>query len=98
QTFLESSARAEDNLVDVWNSAKHRPSPIDAYFGGVYYIGPIFSAFRGLPECEEYYRALKSEVDERIQNKMGPIHPDGELRDQKFRLVLEGPPNWTSFR
>jgi benzoyl-CoA reductase subunit B len=95
---LASSARAEDDLVSVWESAKHRPSPIDGYFGGVFYIGPIFTAFRGLPECEAYYRVLRKEVEHRIENGMGPITPEGELRDQKYRLVVEGPPSWTSFR
>ncbi len=47
---LELSRQAEDDLVSVWESARHRPSPIDGYFGGVYYIGPIFSASRGTPE------------------------------------------------
>ena len=28
----------------------------------------------------------------------GPITPDGELTEEKYRLVVEGPPNWTSFR
>jgi benzoyl-CoA reductase subunit B len=95
---LGSSARAEDDLVAVWESAKNRPSPIDGYFGGVFYIGPIFTAFRGLPECESYYRTLRKEVDYRVANGMGPTTPEGELRDQKYRLVVEGPPNWTSFR
>jgi benzoyl-CoA reductase subunit B len=44
---LSLSAKAEDDLVWVLESAKNVPSPIDAYFGGVYYIGPIFGAFRG---------------------------------------------------
>lgn len=96
--LLASSARAEDDLVHVWESAKHKPSPIDAYFGGVYYIGPIFTAFRGLPVCEQYYRSLRSEVDYRIAQGMGPTTPEGELRQQKYRIVIEGPPNWTSFR
>lgn len=96
--MLASSARAEELLVDIWNSAKHKPSPIDAYFGGVFYIGPIFTAFRGLPECEDYYQRLKDEVDYRIANKLGPVTPDGEMSDQKYRVVIEGPPNWTSFR
>jgi len=95
---LASSARAEQDLVHIWESAKHRPSPIDAYFGGVFYIGPIFTAFRGLPECEDYYRALRAEVDDRAAKHMGPITPQGELREQKYRIVVEGPPNWTSFR
>lgn len=96
--MLASSARAEELLVDIWNSAKHKPSPIDAYFGGVFYIGPIFTAFRGLPECEDYYRRLKDEVDYRVANRLGPVTPEGELSHQKYRIVIEGPPNWTSFR
>lgn len=96
--LMASSARAEDDLVAIWDSARHRPSPIDAYFGGVYYIGPIFTAFRGLPECETYYKSLRREVEERVKAGRGPTTPDGELDKQKFRLVVEGPPNWTSFR
>jgi len=95
---LASSARAEDDLVSIWESAKRRPSPIDAYFGGVFYIGPIFTAFRGLPECEEYYQALRAEVENRAAHELGPITPQGELHEQKYRIVVEGPPNWTSFR
>ena len=96
--LMKSSSRAEEDLCAIWDSAKHRPSPIDAYFGGVYYIGPIFTAFRGLPECEAYYKSLRKEVNERIKAGRGPTTPDGELDKQKFRLVVEGPPNWTSFR
>ena len=53
---LRRSARAEDDLVWVLESARHRPSPIDGYFGGVYYIGPIFTAFRGTEDAIDYYR------------------------------------------
>jgi benzoyl-CoA reductase subunit B len=95
---LELSAKAEDDLVWVLESAKHVPSPIDAYFGGVYYIGPIFSSFRGTPEGVEYYRVLREEIEARIASGMGPITPDGPLREERYRLVVEGPPNWTSFR
>ena len=94
---LELSAEAEDDLVAVWESARHRPSPIDGYFGGVYYIGPIFSAFRGTPEAVTYYRELRREVEERIARNEGPTTPDGPV-DEKYRLVVEGPPNWTHFR
>jgi len=95
---LASSARAEEDLVAVWDTAKHVPSPIDAYFGGVYYIGPIFSAFRGHEQCEEYYRLLRSEVEGRMAAGLGPVTPDGPIAEEKYRLVVEGPPNWTSFR
>jgi benzoyl-CoA reductase subunit B len=96
--LLVRSARAEDDLVWVLESARHRPSPIDAYFGGVYYIGPIFTAFRGTEEAETYYRLLRAEVQARIDAGLGPITPDGPMPEERYRLVVEGPPNWTDFR
>ena len=96
--LLARSAQAEDDLVWVLESAKHRPSPIDAYFGGVYYIGPIFTAFRGTQDAVDYYRELRAEVEERVRRGLGPVTPDGELDEERYRLVVEGPPNWTSFR
>jgi benzoyl-CoA reductase subunit B len=96
-TRLRRSAEAEEDLVAVWESARHRPSPIDGYFGGVYYIGPIFTAFRGTEEAVAYYRELRREVLERIAAGAGPSTPDGPMGQERYRLVVEGPPNWTSF-
>ncbi|MAF65589.1 MAG: benzoyl-CoA reductase subunit B [Planctomycetes bacterium] len=95
---LERSRIAEDDLVAVLEAAKHRPSPIDAYFGGVYYIGPMFTAFRGTEAAGAYYRQLRSEVDARVAAGQGPITPEGLLDEERFRIVVEGPPNWTHFR
>ncbi|MCZ2444501.1 MAG: benzoyl-CoA reductase subunit B [Flavobacteriales bacterium] len=97
-SMLEKSAKSEDLLVKVLQSAKRVPSPIDAYFAGVYYIGPIFTAFRGTDEAVEYYQELWNEVQERMAAGLGPVTPEGELKEEKFRLVMEGPPNWTNFR
>ncbi len=96
--MLARSSRAEDDLVAVLNAARHRPSPIDAYFGGVYYIGPIFTAFRGTEDAVDYYRLLRAEVEERVAQNLGPVTPDGPMEHERFRLVVEGPPNWTNFR
>lgn len=96
--YLKNSAKAEDNLVWVLESAKNRPSPIDSYFGGVYYIGPMFTAFRGTADAVEYYDLLRGEVEQRIREGKGPITPEGDMKEEKYRLVVEGPPNWTSFR
>jgi benzoyl-CoA reductase subunit B len=95
---LARSAQAEDDLVAVLQSAKNKPSPIDAYFGGVYYIGPIFTAFRGTQDAVDYYRMLRAEVDERVRLGKGPITPEGEIGEERYRVVVEGPPNWTNFR
>ena len=95
---LALSARAEDDLVAVWESARHRPSPIDGYFGGVYYVGPIFSAFRGTEDAVAYYAELRAEVEQRIADGEGPATPDGAMGPERYRLVVEGPPNWTHFQ
>jgi len=95
---LALSAQAEDDFVHVLESAKNRPSPIDGYFGGVFYIGPIFSAFRGTQAGIDYYQALRAEVDARIAAGKGPVTPAGEVTREDYRLVVEGPPNWTHFR
>jgi len=98
RAHLALSAQAEDDLVWVLQSARHRPSPIDSYFGAVYYVGPIFSAFRGTPEAVAYYRALRAEIAARIAQHQGPVTPEGEMGRERFRVVVEGPPNWTHFR
>ncbi|OGA06018.1 MAG: benzoyl-CoA reductase subunit B [Betaproteobacteria bacterium RIFCSPLOWO2_02_FULL_64_12] len=96
--YMKESAKAEDDLVYVLQSAKNRPSPIDGYFGAVYYIGPMFTAFRGTPEATQYYKVLRKEIEERVRQHKGPITPEGEMAEEKYRLIVEGPPNWTSFR
>ncbi|MCF6196766.1 MAG: benzoyl-CoA reductase subunit B [Emcibacter sp.] len=95
---LAHSAKAEDDFVWVLESAKNKPSPIDAYFGGIYYIGPIFTAFRGTDLAVDYYKTLRSEIEERIRKGQGPITPEGEMKNEKYRIVTEGPPNYTSMR
>lgn len=96
--ILENSVKAEDLIVKIFDTPKNVPSPIDAYFAGVYYIGPINIGFRGTPEAVEYYGELYKEILERVDKGLGPVTPEGELKDEQFRLVVEGPPNWTSFR
>lgn len=96
--YMKESQKAEEDLVDVLQSAKHRPSPIDGYFGAVYYIGPIFTAFRGTKEATQYYKVLRGEIEQRVRDRKGPVTPDGDMGEEKYRLVVEGPPNWTSFR
>ena len=40
----------------------------------------------------------RAEIEQRVREKKGPVTPDGEMGEEKYRLVVEGPPNWTSFR
>lgn len=98
KSMLRSASKVEDYIVKIFDTTKHRPSPIDAYFAGVYYIGPINSGFRGTPEAVDYYAELYKEILTRIEKNLGPITPEGEMDEERFRLVVEGPPNWTHFR
>jgi benzoyl-CoA reductase subunit B len=95
---LARSAAAENDLTAVFHAAKSRPSPIDAYFGAVYYVAPIFTALRGTDDAVEYYASLRAEVEARQRAGLGPTTPDGPLEKERFRLVVEGTPCWTSFR
>ena len=96
--YMRLSAKAEDDLVWVLQTGKNKPAPIDAYFGGIYYIGPIFGAYRGTEAACDFYSALRSEIGERLAAGKGPITPDGDMGEEKYRLVVEGPPNYTHFR
>ncbi len=98
KSILENSVKAEELIVKIFDTPKNVPTPIDAYFAGVYYIGPINIGFRGTPEAVVYYEELYKEIKERIKLGLGPITPEGELEGEQYRLVVEGPPNWTSFR
>lgn len=95
---LRNSSKVEESIIKIFDTTKHRPSPIDAYFAGVYYIGPINNGFRGTPEAVDYYEELYKEIMLRVEKGLGPITPEGEMEEEKFRLVVEGPPNWTHFR
>ncbi|MCK9423419.1 MAG: benzoyl-CoA reductase subunit B [Bacteroidales bacterium] len=98
KSILRNASKVEDYIVKIFDTTKHRPSPIDAYFAGVYYIGPINSGFRGTTEAVDYYAELYKEILTRIEKNLGPITPEGEMEEERFRLVVEGPPNWTHFR
>lgn len=97
KAMLALSAKAEDDFSWVLNSTKNRPSPIDDFFQGVYYIGPIFNGWRGTQECCDYYSLLRKEVEERIAKGKGPVGPDGEIKE-KFRFVISGIQPWVAFR
>ena len=57
-TKTDNSVKTENLIVDIFDTPKNVPSPIDAYFAGVYYIGPINIGFRGTPEAVVYYQEL----------------------------------------
>ena len=51
KTILQHSADTEDLIDKIFNTTKNKPSPIDAYFAGMSYIGPINVGCRGTAEA-----------------------------------------------
>jgi benzoyl-CoA reductase subunit B len=88
---LERSRQAEDLWVEILQSAKNVPSPFDAFFEAVFFMAPIF-VLRGTEECLDYYRKAHAEIQERLRLGIGP------LPEERFRVVMEGPPPWPHFR
>jgi benzoyl-CoA reductase subunit B len=88
---LEHARAAEELWVRILQSARRRPSPIDAFFEAVFFMAPIY-VLRGTRECVEYYEAAWKEIEERIEHRLGPVS------EERFRIVLEGPPPWPHFR
>jgi benzoyl-CoA reductase subunit B len=88
---LEHSRAAEDLWVRILHSAARRPSPFDAFFEAVFFMAPIY-VLRGARECVDYYEAAWKEIEERIKHRIGPVS------EERFRVVLEGPPPWPNFR
>jgi benzoyl-CoA reductase subunit B len=88
---LANAREAEDLWVKVLESARAKPSPIDAYFEAVFFMAPIY-VLRGTPGCVGYYEAVLDEVRERTEHGIGPVP------EERFRVVVEGPPPWPHFR
>jgi benzoyl-CoA reductase subunit B len=95
---LGFAREAEEWIAKIFDMTRHVPSPIDAYFAGVYYIGPVNAGFRGTEQAVSYYKTLFSEVEDRANAGLPAMTPEGEIPEERFRLVVEGPPNWTHFR
>lgn len=88
---LTLSARAEGYWVKILESAMLAPSPLDAYFEAVFFMAPLYT-LRGTPDCLRYYKAAWEEIEERIEHGIGPV------AEERFRVVVEGPPPWPHFR
>src|SRR5712692_868472 len=88
---LARSAEAEDLWVRIMESARHRPSPLDAYFEAVFFMAPIH-VLRGSEACLRFYRETWAEMQERVECGLGPVP------EERIRVVIEGPPPWMRFR
>ena len=89
--------QAEEDLVKVLQSAKNRPADRRLLRRGVLHR-PHLHRLPRHARATQYYATLRAEDRGRMRLGKGPVTPDGDMGEEKYRLIVEGPPNWTSFR
>ena len=94
ESFREA-VRCSARVEELWSSIKHlartSPSPFDAYFDAITLMGPLY-VYRGKPEGVEFFELALQELEEKVARHVG-------TNDQeKFRVVIEGPPPYPHFR
>lgn len=88
---VRCAARVEQLWSDIKHLAKRSPSPFDAYFDAITLMGPLY-VYRGSPEGVEFFEAAYQELKEKA-DAHAAVH-----EEEKFRLVIEGPPPYPYFR
>jgi benzoyl-CoA reductase subunit B len=92
---FRDAVRCSAEVENLWSQIKHlarrSPSPFDAYFDAITLMGPLY-VYRAAPEGVEFFRAALEEM----QAKAAASH--GLFEQEKFRVVIEGPPPYPYFR
>ena len=91
QRTVELSARVGELWAAIKDLTKRRPAPYDAYFDSVTMMAPLY-CLRGTERCVDYFQAAHDELAERAARGEGP------LAEERFRIVIEGPPPWPFLR
>jgi benzoyl-CoA reductase subunit B len=89
--ILAYSARAEEGWSRAKDLCKKRPAPFDAYFDSINMMGPI-NALRGTKEAAEFFDRVVHEYEGMVAEGMGV------LDEERFRIVVEGPPPYPYYR
>ncbi len=89
--IVERSARVGALWAQIKDLTKRRPAPYDAYFDSVTMMAPLY-CLRGTAECVEFFEVAYQEMAERAARGEGP------LPQERFRVVIEGPPPWPFLR
>ncbi|MBZ5719618.1 MAG: 2-hydroxyacyl-CoA dehydratase family protein [Acidobacteriia bacterium] len=89
------AVRCSAQVEELWSQIKHlarrSPSPFDAYFDAITLMGPLY-VYRATPEGLNFFRAALDEMQAKVAAGQGVFD------QEKFRLVIEGPPPYPFFR
>ncbi|MFQ5542363.1 MAG: 2-hydroxyacyl-CoA dehydratase, partial [Candidatus Binatia bacterium] len=80
---------------EIWSRiksfTKRIPAPFDAYFDSVSMMAPLY-CLRGTEEGLRFFEVALKEMEEKVKMGTGP------LPEERFRIVIEGPPPWPYLR
>jgi benzoyl-CoA reductase subunit B len=85
------SSQVEELWSQIKHLAKSSPSPFDAYFDAITLMGPLY-VYRARHEGVEFFRAALEELKQKCRAG------EGVYDQEKFRVVVEGPPPYPYFR
>lgn len=88
---VENSALVGEMWAEIKDLTKRRPAPYDAYFDSVTMMAVLY-CLRGTDEAVTFFQAARAELSERAAKGEGP------LPEERFRIVIEGPPPWPFLR
>jgi benzoyl-CoA reductase subunit B len=92
---FREAVRCSSRVEELWSRIKRlsqqSPSPFDAYFDAITLMGPLY-VYRASPEGVEFFEVALHEMEEKISNG------EGVYDQEKFRVVMEGPPPYPYFR
>ena len=88
---VENSALVGEMWAEIKDLTKRRPAPYDAYFDSVTMMAVLY-CLRGTDEAVTFFQAARAELSERAAKREGP------LPEERFRVVIEGPPQWPFLR
>ncbi len=89
--IVERSAQTGELWSQIKEMTKLRPAPYDAYFDSVTMMAPLYT-LRGTEEGVRFFEVAHREMTEQVNKKRGP------LPEERFRIVIEGPPPWPKLR
>jgi benzoyl-CoA reductase/2-hydroxyglutaryl-CoA dehydratase subunit BcrC/BadD/HgdB len=87
---VQYTAQAAALWSEILDLARAVPAPF-TYFDTLIHLAPMI-IMRGTPEAVDYYRLLKSEIEDRLAQGIGAV--PGEAH----RFYWDGPPIWCALR
>jgi benzoyl-CoA reductase subunit B len=88
---VANSAEVEDLWSKIKRLAQKKPSPFDAYFDAITLMGPLY-VYRASEDGVAFFRQAYEEMAAKAARN------EGVYDNERFRLVIEGPPPYPNFR